>query len=84
MDTKKFQVPENFAYKPARDLFKNPKVTAADAVKTSWSKPDETGLNKFLVEQSDMTENGAKGNVKKLVKLFEVNNLFGDAWVRRL
>lgn len=51
IDSKKYGVPENWPFKEARRLFKEPEITESDQVELNWTGPDEEGLVKFLVEE---------------------------------
>lgn len=49
---KKYRIPENFFFKEARELFKQPNVEKDKEKLTSsikWLKPDEEGLKDFLI-----------------------------------
>ncbi|KAL3678450.1 hypothetical protein R1sor_021406 [Riccia sorocarpa] len=65
LNKSKYQIPENWNYKEARRLFKDPVVTAADDIpELKWLGPDEEGLKQFLVE-----ENGF--NIERVTKGIE-------------
>ena len=76
LDRSKFQVPANFPFEEVRKLFNKIEVISAEKVSTILTKPDETGLKRFLLQNAEMKENGAKENVKKIVRLFEVSSSF--------
>ena len=79
LDRNKFEVPKNFNYESAREVFLNPEVIPADKLKTNSTKPDETGLTDYLISIG-MSEKNANLNVKKLVHHFQVFlsfNIFG-------
>ncbi|KAL3683178.1 hypothetical protein R1sor_001200 [Riccia sorocarpa] len=65
LNKSKYQIPENWNYKEARRLFKQPVVTPAEEIpELKWVGPDEEGLKQFLVE-----ENGF--NVERVTKGIE-------------
>jgi flap endonuclease-1 len=64
----KLNVPENWLYQEARQLFVNPEVTDADDVKLKWSKPDEAGLLQFMVEEKGFSADRIKNGIRKLEK----------------
>lgn len=68
IDTKKFVVPENWAYQGARQLFKEPEVTPGSDIELKWEKPDEEGLVKFMAEQNGFAEDRIRNGAKKLMK----------------
>lgn len=68
IDTKKFTVPENWAYEGARQLFKEPEVSPASDIELKWEKPDEEGLVKFMAEENGFAEDRIRNGAKKLMK----------------
>ncbi|KAL2630718.1 hypothetical protein R1flu_015404 [Riccia fluitans] len=65
LNKSKYQIPENWNYKEARRLFKEPIVTPAEEIpELKWGAPDEEGLKQFLVE-----ENGF--NIERVTKGIE-------------
>lgn len=50
LDPKKYPVPEDWPYKEARELFRNPDVLSGDKVDLKWTDPDEEGIVEFLVK----------------------------------
>ena len=48
---KKYVVPENFMYKEARQLFKEPEVIDTNNLELKWSKPNDEGVIDFLVKE---------------------------------
>jgi len=68
LDTKKFSVPDNWVYKGARQLFKEPDVTPASEIDLKWEKPDEEGLVKFMSEENGFAEDRVRNGAKKLLK----------------
>ncbi|CAF5217437.1 unnamed protein product, partial [Rotaria magnacalcarata] len=51
IDTKKYGVPDDWAYEQARQLFKEPDVLPADATDLKWIEPDEEGLVVYMVNE---------------------------------
>lgn len=66
IDTKKYTIPEDWPYKRARELFKEPEVTAGVDVDLKWTEPDEEALIKFMVEDKGFNEDRMRNGVKKL------------------
>ena len=53
---KKYVVPENFMYKEARQLFKEPEVIDTNNLELKWSKPNDEGVIDFLVKEKSFNE----------------------------
>lgn len=56
---KKYNIPDAFYYKEARDLFHNPDAITDKAViepLIKWNKPDEENLKDFLINQKSFNE----------------------------
>lgn len=68
IDTKKFNVPEDWPFKQARKLFMEPEVMAGNDVQLKWTEPDEEGLVKFLCEENGFNEERIRNGAKKLLK----------------
>ena len=68
LDTTKYKIPENWPFKEARDLFKNPDVIINDDIKLKWNEPDEQGLIDFLVKEKNFNEDRVRKASKKLAK----------------
>ncbi|CAL1285465.1 unnamed protein product [Larinioides sclopetarius] len=64
----KYKAPEDWVYKEARELFKNPEVADPETVELKWCDPDEEGLIKFLCGDKGFSEDRVKNGVKKLLK----------------
>ncbi|GIY53966.1 flap endonuclease 1 [Caerostris darwini] len=64
----KYKIPEDWLYKEARELFKNPEVADSASVELKWTDPDEEGLIKFLCGDKGFSEDRVKNGVKKLMK----------------
>lgn len=64
----KYQVSENFMYKEARQMFKQPDVLPAEGMKFTWEKPDEEVLKKFLIEDKAFAENRIESGLERLKK----------------
>lgn len=61
-----FRVDDNFLYREAAALFKNPEVLPADAIKLEWRDPDEEGIIQFLVSEKGFNLDRVQGAVKRL------------------
>ena len=48
LDPKKYPIPENWPYKEARILFKEPEVDDPEKLDFKWTVPDEEGLVAYL------------------------------------
>lgn len=68
IDTKKYPPPENWMYKEARRLFKEPEVTKASEIDLQWTKPDEEGLVAFMCGEKGFAEDRMRNGCKKLAK----------------
>ncbi|GFU33167.1 flap endonuclease 1 [Nephila pilipes] len=68
IDKQKYKIPEDWLYKEARELFKQPEVSNSESVELKWTDPDEEGLIKFLCGDKGFSEDRVKNGVKKLVK----------------
>jgi len=68
IDTKKYPPPENWMYKEARRLFKEPEVTKAEELDLKWEKPDEEGLIAFMCGEKGFAEDRMRNGCKKLMK----------------
>ncbi|KAG8181765.1 hypothetical protein JTE90_018072 [Oedothorax gibbosus] len=68
MDKSKYKVPEDWMFKEARELFKQPDVADSESVELKWSDPDEEGLIKFLCGSKGFSEERVRNGVKKLMK----------------
>jgi flap endonuclease-1 len=54
LDKTKYQVPEDWPYKDARELFKTPDVLPdVESVELKWNEPDENGIVDFLVKEKN-------------------------------
>lgn len=68
IDTKKYPPPENWMYKEARRLFKEPEVTKASEIDLQWTKPDEEGLVAYMCGEKGFAEDRMRNGCKKLIK----------------
>ncbi|XP_031570948.1 flap endonuclease 1-like [Actinia tenebrosa] len=68
IDSNKYTPPENWLYKEARELFKNPDVTPGDQIELKWEEPDEDGLIKYMTEEKGFNEDRIRSGIKKLTK----------------
>ncbi|KAI5056301.1 hypothetical protein GOP47_0028119 [Adiantum capillus-veneris] len=63
----RYQVPESWPYKEARQLFHEPLVTSdQDQIELKWSPPDEEGLRKFLVEENGFNNDRIMKAIEKI------------------
>ena len=51
LDKEKFQVPENWMYKEARELFIHPDVTDPETIELKWTEPDEEGIIEYMCKE---------------------------------
>lgn len=68
IDTKKYQVPENWNYSIARELFKKPEVLDVETIDLKWKEPDEEGLVNFLCGDRQFSEDRVRNGAKKILK----------------
>lgn len=68
LDTKKYEVPENWNYEIARQLFKKPEVLEPTTIELKWSQPDEEGLVKFLCGDRQFNEERVRTGAQKIQK----------------
>ncbi|XP_025410898.1 flap endonuclease 1 [Sipha flava] len=68
LDTKKYQVPEDWPFKEARRLFIEPEITEPSTLELKWVDPDEEGLVKFLCGNRGFSEERVRNGAKKLLK----------------
>ena len=66
LDAEKYQVPEDWPFKEARELFKNPEVVNTDGLELKWTSPDEEGVVAFLVGEKQFSEDRVRNTLKKL------------------
>ncbi len=64
----KYEIPEGWLYKEARELFVNPLVTPGSDVELKWQEPDMDGLVKFMCEQNGFSEERVRNGAAKLSK----------------
>lgn len=68
IDTKKYDVPENWNYARARELFKTPEITAVDKIELKWTAPDADGLVKYLCGDKQFNEDRVRAGAQKIQK----------------
>lgn len=51
LDKEKYQVPENWKFKEARELFIKPDVTNPEEIELKWNEPDEEGIVKYMCDE---------------------------------
>jgi flap endonuclease-1 len=71
---KKYTLPDDWPYKEARELFKNPDVRPADHedCEFEWKTPDIEGLVQFLVHEKGFSEDRVRSTAEKLKKQLKV------------
>lgn len=63
----RYQIPESWPFAEARQLFKEPLVTAEEnQIELKWSPPDEEGLRKFLVEENGFNNDRIMKAIEKI------------------
>ncbi|EMR08391.1 hypothetical protein PNEG_03228 [Pneumocystis murina B123] len=67
-DGSKYQIPENWPYKDARDLFLNPDITNPETLELKWESPDAKGLLEFLVKEKGFNEERVNNGILRLEK----------------
>jgi flap endonuclease-1 len=61
------KIPDNYPYREARELFKNPEVLKGEDVpQMKWTKPDEEGLVEFLVKGKNFDETRVRNALKRI------------------
>ncbi|KXJ23819.1 flap endonuclease 1 [Exaiptasia diaphana] len=68
IDTAKYPPPENWLYKEARELFKNPDILKASEIELKWQDPDEEGLVTYMAQEKGFSEDRIRSGIKKLTK----------------
>ena len=66
--TDKYQVPENWPYQKARELFKNPLVTPAEEIEVKFGEVDRKGLVAFLVDAKGFNAERVENYIERLIK----------------
>ena len=64
----KLNIPENWSYEDARQLFEEPDITDPEKIELKWNPPNEEGLVQFMVEEKGFSEERIRNGVKKLQK----------------
>lgn len=68
IDTDKYQVPENWMYKEARELFIHPEVADPAELDLKWNEPDEEGIVQYMCKEKGFGEDRMRNGVKKILK----------------
>ncbi|KAF9580230.1 Elongation of fatty acids protein 2 [Lunasporangiospora selenospora] len=68
LDSKRYPIPENWPYKEARELFRNPDVTDPATIDIKWENPDVEGLVDFLVRDKGFSEERVRKGCERLEK----------------
>lgn len=66
LDPKKHQIPEDFLYKEAAALFKEPLVDDPEKLELEWKSADEEGVLKFLVDEKGFNKERIEAGLKRL------------------
>ncbi|TFK65373.1 hypothetical protein BDN72DRAFT_203637, partial [Pluteus cervinus] len=61
-------VPEDWPWERAKELFEKPDVTPADEIELEWKAPDIEGLVEFLVKDKGFNEERVRAGAAKLQK----------------
>lgn len=64
--SEKYTVPEEFLYKEAAILFKDPEVVDVANTELKWTEPDEEAIVQFLCHEKGFQEDRIRGSIKKL------------------
>lgn len=64
----KYNVPENWPYKEAKELFMNPELLNNDEVNFKWVEPNLDGLVEFMVRDKGFNEERIRSGAEKLKK----------------
>ncbi|TEB40109.1 PIN domain-like protein [Coprinellus micaceus] len=62
------QIPEEWPWEEAKELFKKPEVQPSDEVELEWKNPDVDGLIQFLVTEKGFNEERVRKGADKLTK----------------
>ena len=68
IDKKKYNIPENWMFSEARQLFNNPDVTPGEEFDFKWEEPDVKGLVKYMCEEKGFDEQRIRNKAKDLTK----------------
>jgi len=80
----KYEIPENWNFQGARELFRNPEVLDPNSIQLSWKDPDEEGLIQYLVKEKGFSEDRVQSGIEKLKKAKttsvqgRLTNFFGE------
>jgi flap endonuclease-1 len=68
IDTKKYEIPENWNYQRARELFVEPEIAPVETIELKWTNPDEDGLVKYLCGDKQFNEDRVRSGAQKIAK----------------
>lgn len=51
IDKENYQVPENWMFKEARELFIHPEVTDPATIDLKWNEPNEEGIVEYMIKE---------------------------------
>jgi len=69
MSGKKWEVPTDFYFAPARELFAHPDVITLDDSALTWGLPDEAQLRTFLTVTKGFAPNKVETSLRRLMRL---------------
>lgn len=70
----RYEVPDPYPVDQLRDMFVNPEVTPAKDVVLKWSKPNEAGIKKLMVEENQFDETKIGNGIKRLLEARKTSN----------
>lgn len=72
--SKKYEVPDPYPVDRLREMFFKPEVTAAKDILLKWSKPDEEGIKKLMVEENQFDETKIANGIRRLLEARKSSN----------
>ncbi|KAL5717201.1 Elongation of fatty acids protein 2 [Ranunculus cassubicifolius] len=84
INTVRYQIPENWAYKEARSVFKDPAVIPADDKKLlfEWTDPDEEVLVDFLVNENGFNHDRIMKGIERIKAAGKKKKSWCHRWVQ--
>jgi flap endonuclease-1 len=81
-ESTKYQVPENFNYKEARDMFKNPLLNKLDKRQLKLKKPNYNAIKEIMVDIYDFDLNKVNDYINKIkIHYIRISNMQKDGIV---
>ncbi|CAG8539031.1 4445_t:CDS:10 [Paraglomus occultum] len=68
LDPKRYPIPDDWRYKEARELFRNPDVVDPTTVEIKWNTPDVDAVVDFLVREKAFSEERVRKGLDKITK----------------